>query len=87
MNKPFSISIFYSKDKKLFNKTFVIMPDTTIQCFLEKYNLSHMIKNSDIGVFGNIKKLNYVLKPNDRLEIYSDIRLDPKIRRKERSGF
>ena len=87
MNKPFSISIFYSKDKKLFNKTFVIMPDTTIQCFLEKYNLSHMIKNSDIGVFGNIKKLNYVLKPNDRLEIYSDIRLDPKIRRKEKSGF
>ena len=87
MNKPFSISIFYSKDKKLFNKTFVIMPDTTIQCFLEKYNLSHMIKNSDIGVFGNIKKLNYVLKPNDRLEIYSDIKLDPKIRRKKRSEF
>lgn len=87
MNKPFTISIFYSVDKKLFNKTFIVMPDTTIQFFLEKYNLSHMIKNSDIGVFGNIKKLNYVLKPNDRLEIYSDIRLDPKIRRKEKSVF
>ena len=85
MNKKFTVSIFYSKDKKLFNKTFDIMPDMTIQCFLEKYNLSHMIKNSDIGVFGNIKKLDYVLKPNDRLEIYSDIKLDPKIRRKERS--
>ena len=87
MNKPFTISIFYSVDKKLFNKTFIVMPDTTIQFFLEKYNLSHMIKNSDIGVFGNVKKLNYVLKPNDRLEIYSDIRLDPKIRRKEKSVF
>ena len=87
MNKPFTISIFYSVDKKLFNKTFIVMPDTTIQFFLEKYNLSHMIKNSDIGVFGNVKKLNYVLKPNDRLEIYSDIKLDPKIRRKKRSEF
>ena len=87
MNKPFTISIFYSVDKKLFNKTLVVMPDTTIQFFLEKYNLYHMIKNSDIGVFGNIKKLNYVLKPNDRLEIYSDIKLDPKIRRKKRSEF
>lgn len=87
MNKPFTISIFYSVDKKLFNKTLVVMPDTTIQFFLEKYNLYHMIKNSDIGVFGNIKKLNYVLKPNDRLEIYSDIKLDPKIRRKKKSEF
>jgi putative ubiquitin-RnfH superfamily antitoxin RatB of RatAB toxin-antitoxin module len=35
-----------------------------------------------IGVFGKIKKPDYVIKENDRLELYEPITIDPKVRRK-----
>ena len=41
------------------------------------------IKHFDIGVFGKVKNLDYIIKPNDRLEIYAKIIADPKIRRKK----
>ena len=40
------------------------------------------LEDYKIGVFGKIKNSDYVIKKNDRLELYNPITIDPKIRRK-----
>lgn len=34
-----------------------------------------------VGIFGEIKPLDYRLQPGDRLEIYSPLYFDPKLKR------
>ena len=41
-----------------------------------------MVNEISIGVYGKIQDPSYIIKPNDRLELYNDIIADPKIRRK-----
>jgi putative ubiquitin-RnfH superfamily antitoxin RatB of RatAB toxin-antitoxin module len=37
-----------------------------------------------VGVWGKKKGLNHLLKPGDRVEIYRQLRVDPKVARRER---
>ena len=83
MDNSFPVTLFYSIDNILQKKTFDVLPGTSVKNFISQNNISKLINYSfDIGVFGKIKKLNYIIKPEDRLELYAGIIADPKIRRK-----
>ena len=57
---------------------------TTIGDFLKnilKFNLK-----TDVGIYGKIVNETYIIKDNDRIEIYEKILVDPKIRRRKRAS-
>ena len=84
MDKPFTIILFYSTNNILKRKTFNIIPGTSLKTFIIKNEISKLITYKfDIGVYGKIKKLDYIIKNGDRLELYVDITANPKIRRKD----
>ena len=83
----FDISFYFIDSGKIKSKVFKIQEGCTINDFILKNKLSSFIPNFDpndykIGVFGKIKKTDYVIKKNDRLELYTPTSIDPKIRRK-----
>ena len=47
---------------------------------LEIYS-SFDFKNSKVGVYGKIVRLDYIIKDNDRIEIYEPIKTTAKVRR------
>jgi putative ubiquitin-RnfH superfamily antitoxin RatB of RatAB toxin-antitoxin module len=85
MTDNFDIKLFYIINNDLKYRTFKIEKNTSIKNFLSLFNIHEIvdIKHFDIGVFGKVKNLDYIIKPNDRLEIYAKIIADPKIRRKK----
>ena len=58
----------------------------TLKNFLKDINVfelcpSFNFENSKAGVYGKIAKFDYIVKDNDRIEIYEPIRTTAKIRR------
>lgn len=43
------------------------------------------LEQNKVGIFGKLNKLDYVLKPGDRIEIYRPLIADPKEMRKQRA--
>ena len=84
MNKKFEIILYYSVGATLERKSFNVLSGTSIADFLRENDISKLTTVNDIyiGVYGKIQNPSYIIKPNDRLELYNDIIADPKIRRK-----
>ena len=84
MTDKFIIKLFYTSNNNLKYKKFEIDRNTSIENFIRRYSIHNIIQDDefDIGVYGKIKDLDYIIKPNDRLELYVKIISDPKIRRK-----
>ena len=83
----FDILFYYTDSDKIKSIVFKVKEGCTIHDFVLLNNLSVVIpkmnyNNYKIGVFGKIKKPDNIIKENDRLELYSPITIDPKIRRK-----
>ena len=83
----FDILFYFVDSGQIKSKRFSVNEDCTIKDFILKNNLSSTLPNFNtktfkIGVFGKIKKLSYVIKKNDRLELYEPAAVDPKARRK-----
>ena len=84
----FNIFFYFVDAGKIKCKRFSVKKDFTIRDFIFKNNLSNVIPHFDekdykIGVFGKIKSPDYIIKENDRLELYEQTAIDPKIRRKK----
>ena len=83
----FDVLLYFVDSGQIKSKTFSIDENCTIKDFTLSNNLSSILPDFDfqtckIGVFGKIKKSDYVIKENDRLELYEPIMIDPKVRRK-----
>ena len=83
----FDILFYFTDSDKVKSMVFKVKRGCTINEFILINNLSVIVpemnhNNYKIGVFGKIKKSDYIIKENDRLELYNPITLDPKIRRK-----
>ena len=83
----FDVLFYFIDSGEIKSKIFSVSENCTIKDFVFKNNLSAILPNFNckaykIGVFGKIKKSDYVIKKNDRLELYNPITIDPKIRRK-----
>ncbi len=84
MTDKFIIKLFYTRNNNLKYKKFEIDRNTSIENFIQRYRIHEIIKKDEFsfGVYGKIKDLDYIIQPNDRLELYVKIIADPKIRRK-----
>ena len=83
----FNLFFYFVDSDQIKRKRFSVSEDCTIRDFIFKNNLSSVIPNFNekgykIGVFGKIKRPDYIIKKNDRLELYEQTTIDPKIRRK-----
>ena len=83
----FDILFYFTDSGKVKSMVFKVKRGCTINEFILINNLSVFIPEMNcndykIGVFGKIKKPDYVIKENDRLELYEPITIDPKVRRK-----
>jgi len=83
----FDILFYFTDSDKVKSMVFKVKRGCTINEFILINNLSVFIPEMNyndykIGVFGKIKKPDYVIKENDRLELYEPITIDPKVRRK-----
>ena len=58
-----------------------IQDGTTIDNFLT--NVLEFDIETEVGVYGKLVNKNYVIKDNDRIEIYEKIMVDPKIKRRK----
>jgi len=85
MSESFPIILYFSIDDHLMHKTFNILPNTSIKIFIEKFNIESILPNEniEIGVYGKIMKEDYIIKIDDRLELYVKVKVDPKTRRKK----
>ncbi|KAA3648596.1 MAG: RnfH family protein [Proteobacteria bacterium] len=43
------------------------------------------LSTNKVGIFSQVKPLDYVLKPGDRIEIYRPLIADPKAKRREQA--
>tara|TARA_B100000035_G_scaffold286052_1_gene270076 strand:- start:2592 stop:2849 length:258 start_codon:yes stop_codon:yes gene_type:complete len=64
--------------------TIDIAPNTTINDFI--HNILKFDLETDVGVYGKLVDMTYIIKDNDRIEIYEKILADPKIKRKKRAS-
>jgi len=62
-----------------------IESDTNIGDFM--HNILGLDKETPVGVYGKLKEDTYIIKDNDRIEIYEKILVDPKINRKKRASY
>jgi putative ubiquitin-RnfH superfamily antitoxin RatB of RatAB toxin-antitoxin module len=85
MSKAFPITLYYNIEENLKNKTFNIPPNISIKSFVEKFNIESISPSKDfkIGVYGKIMNEDYIIKAEDRLELYTTVKMDPKTRRKK----
>jgi putative ubiquitin-RnfH superfamily antitoxin RatB of RatAB toxin-antitoxin module len=85
MSKTFRITLYYNIEDNLKYKTFNIPPNISIKSFVEKFNIESISPNKDfeIGVYGKIMNQDYIIKAEDRLELYTTVKMDPKTRRKK----
>ena len=83
----FNVLFYFVDSDQIESRTFSVNENCTIKDFILKNNLASILPNFNIktykiGVFGKIKKSSYIIKKNDRLELYEPTTIDPKVRRK-----
>lgn len=77
------IGVAYSEHSHQIWLTTEVPDDTTVQLAIEKSGILKMFPTIDletqkVGVFGRLVKLDSILKPGDRVEIYRPITCDPQ---------
>tara|TARA_B100000953_G_scaffold248142_1_gene210452 strand:+ start:43 stop:330 length:288 start_codon:yes stop_codon:yes gene_type:complete len=85
-SKTISVTLYYNQDNLLTKKIFTLKNAATLKIFLEDIDIfelcsSFNFENSKVGVYGKIVKLDYIIKDNDRIEIYEPIKITAKVRR------
>ena len=85
-SKTISITLYYNQNNSLNKKIFVLKRGITLKSFLKDINVfelcpSFNFENSKAGVYGKIVRFDYIVKDNDRIEIYEPIKTTAKVRR------
>lgn len=77
------IEIVYALPNQVYQEKLFLKAGSTIQDALlaASFRERYVIASIKVGVFGEEQSFNYVLKPNDRVEIYRPLMQDPKLRR------
>ncbi len=77
------IGVAYSEAANQIWLTTEVPDDSTVQAAIEKSGILRMFPTIDlalqkVGVFGKLVKLDALLRPGDRVEIYRPITCDPQ---------
>ncbi|CAL4321447.1 UPF0125 protein RatB [Buchnera aphidicola (Eriosoma lanigerum)] len=83
-----NITIVYALPEEQFIENLTLKEGSTVEYAMIQSNIFTKIKKSilsnPIGIYGKIVNLNYVLKNNDRIEIYRKLNFNPMdLRRKK----
>ena len=78
------IEIAYGDHKEQTLLALEIEAGKTVREVLEKNLPALQLENQTVGVFGEVVGLDYLLKENDRIEIYRPLLIDPKEERRKR---
>lgn len=81
--------IFIPANKPLFQVEVEVDAGATVLDALELSGVYHTYpetKDFSIGIFSKTVNLNTVLRPGDRIEIYRELTIDPKEKRKMRAA-
>lgn len=88
------INIIYAAKAQIISIDFLYTPGLTAEQALIHSGILNLhpdlkiylnnLSNLNLGVFSEKIDLNYLLQPDDRLEIYRKLIADPKIKRQER---
>ncbi|CAL4321282.1 RnfH family protein [Buchnera aphidicola] len=90
--KKISVTIIYARANHQFiHKVDIIMGSTVREAIIYS-NVLNIFKEislykNKIGIYNKIVKLKHVVKNEDRIEIYRDLIIDPKERRRNRIIF
>ena len=84
--KTISVTLYCNQNNLLTKKIFLLQKATTLKSFLKDINIfelcsSFSFENSKVGVYGKIVRFDYIIKDNDRIEIYEPIKTTAKVRR------
>lgn len=58
--------------------------NSTIRDALVKFSVPDTIEELNVGIFGKLRSIDFVLQDGDRVEIYSPLLIDPKTARTQR---
>ena len=77
------IGVAYSEHSQKIWLTLEMPEDSTVQTVIEKSGVLRMFPDIDlavqkVGIFGRLVKLDALLRPGDRVEIYRAITCDPQ---------
>ena len=77
------IGVAYSEHSQQIWLTLEMPEDSTVQTAIEKSGVLRMFPDIDlavqkVGIFGRLVKLDALLRPGDRVEIYRAITCDPQ---------
>ncbi len=77
------IGVAYSEHSQQIWLTLEMPEDSTVQTVIEKSGVLRMFPDIDlavqkVGIFGRLVKLDALLRPGDRVEIYRAITCDPQ---------
>jgi putative ubiquitin-RnfH superfamily antitoxin RatB of RatAB toxin-antitoxin module len=77
------IGVAYSEAANQIWLTTEVPDESTVQAAIEKSGILRMFPGIDlgtqkVGIFGKLVKLDAVLRPGDRVEIYRPITCDPQ---------
>lgn len=85
-----NIEVIYATPEQQKMIELVVKPGTTIGQAIEQsgvmtqYPEIDLVRNK-VGIFSQVKPLDYVLKTGDRIEIYRPLIADPKVKRREKA--
>ena len=80
-----TIKVYYCYPNDAYKvNSITIESDTNIGEFI--HDILGLGKETPVGVYGKLKDMTYIIKNNDRIEIYEKILADPKIKRKKRAS-
>jgi len=84
-----NIEVVYAKPNKQWIITIQIDLPASILDAIHKSNILNLCPDIDlninkVGIFGEIVELSFLVKPNDRVEIYRPLEMDPMTKRFQR---
>lgn len=89
-NECFDVEVAYATPDEQRVVTVTCGPETTIREAIERSGLmAHYpeinLAQNKVGIYGKLARLNAVLRPRDRIEIYRPLIADPKEIRRRRA--
>jgi len=89
--RKFSVTVAYAAANRAYAVPVQAHPGTTLEEAIRRSGLLSLCPEIDlaanaVGVFGKRRPLSYLLSPDDRVEIYRPLCMDPKEARRRRGA-
>jgi uncharacterized protein len=89
--EPMAVEVAYARPDVQVVLPVLVPPDATVADALSSSKITERfpeidLKTAKVGIFGKLTRMDTVLKPRDRVEIYRPLIADPKEVRRQRAA-